>query len=88
MECRSCNNELIEETVPGFGVRFICVEPDCPLGRHRRLDRIRPTPFDMSRVHLRGRVKKLLAKAASSEFPGEKEAFEATASRLAAKHGL
>lgn len=88
MECRSCHNDLIQEQIPGFGVRFICVEPDCPLGRHRRLDRDRQVPLDGGRVQMRGRIKKLLAKAASSEFQGEKEVFEAMAGRLATKHGL
>ena len=88
MECTRCHGEMFPRVQPGLQLIWFCKSRDCRRGTMPQPGSYEHAPLDLTREQARTKIQRLLAVAASTNFPREAESARALATELAAKHRL
>lgn len=90
MQCGRCRSEMVPSIHSGLQLIWVCVSSGCLNGTMRRPRSYDhgQTLLDIKREQARTKIQRLLAVAASTNFPREAESARALATELTAKHRL
>lgn len=88
MECSRCQSEMVPHILPGLQLTWVCKWRGCSKGTMYKPRRYEQAPVDQKREQAQAKIKRILAIAASTIFPGEAASERTLATRLAARHCL